>query len=168
MAEIIKHTFYVEQVSVVDGELVVGDPIEYTYNFTLLIKGFDLFEREYGKPIMQVLTKLFKETGVEDFDNIDKAGTIKNIINANETLFDAKFIKALACASYVKINNSMPINNDITVQEFKESEVYELVTSDLDFITELLSMTLDCLNRKEENKKKKIEKINVTNKTRKN
>ena len=168
MAEIIKYKFYEEQINVVDGELVIGDPIEYECNFTLLIKGFDLFEKEYGKPIMQVLAKIFRDTGIENLDDINKTSAIGNMVKAEETLFDAKFIKALASASYVKIVNSTPVNNEITVQEFKESPVYELITSDMEFVTELMSMTMDCLNRKEENKKKKIEKENLTNKKRKN
>lgn len=168
MAEILKYKFYDEQVSVVDGELVIGDPVEYECNFTLLIKGFDLFEKEYGKPIMQVLAQIFRDTGVENLDNIDKANAIGNMVKAEETLFDAKFIKALACASYVKIVNSTPVNTELTVQEFKESPVYELVTSDMEFVVQLMSMTMDCLNRKEEHKKKKIEKENLTNKKRKN
>lgn len=158
--EIYKHTFYVDQVSVVDGELIIGDPIEYTYNFSLVMKGMDLFEKEYGKPLIASLTSIVKETNVktvEELENLDN--NMDFLLNMTDSFIDGKFIRALACASYIKIENNQAINNEMTVEEFKESPVFPYITGDFDFLGKMLSMAISCIQddvpKKNKNNQKK-------------
>lgn len=160
--EIYKHTFYVDQVSVVDGELIIGDPVEYTYNFSLVMKGMDLFEKEYGKPLISTLTNIVRETNVktvEELENLDD--NMDFLLGMSSSFIDGKFIKALACASYIKIENNQPINNEFTAEEFKQLPVYPYVTSDFEFLGKMLSMAVSCIQ--DDNPKKKQNQKKVKN-----
>ena len=170
MNEILKYTFTKDTIEVVDGELVMGEPKEMTAYFTLKIRGMALFEMEYGKPLLNVISSIignldnesmgevsaYAETG----KGISNAG-VSRLIIASEGLLDAKFIRALASASYTKIDQGIPLNTESTLMEFKQSEMYDLCLSDYDFVGDLLGMAVSCLN---DNRKKK----NQNNTKRKN
>ena len=144
--EIYKHTFYVDQVNLVDGELVIGDPVEYTYTFSLVMKGMDLFEKEYGQPLIKTLTDIVRSTNVktvEELEHLDD--NMDFLLNMSGSILDGKFIKALACASYIKIENGQAINNEMTAEEFKNLPAYDYVTSDFEFLGKMLSMALSCI-----------------------
>lgn len=161
MNEILKYTFTKDTFEVVDGELILGDPIEITAYFTMKLSGMSLFEMEYGKPLIKTLSALLTQMDSESIRELEeyaKGGdglnetSVERLLLVADGMLDSKFIKALASASYTKIEGSIPLNTIATVQEFKESDMYELCLSDFDFIGKLLSMTVDCLNRKSKNK----------------
>lgn len=132
-----KHTFYETGLTLIDGELVETDPKEVEYNFSLKMSGLKLFEQEYGKPLIKVITKLSQEIGSagETFSQAELLGIVSN--------FDEKAIKALACASYIKIANNQLINNESTVEEFKESFAYGILMNDIEFVLDLITMAIN-------------------------
>ena len=128
--KIIKHTFKIPRLEVNDdGELIEIGDIEETYTFTLLHKGIGIFEEMSGKPLMSYLT------------NMAAKGEAEMV----QEFLDKSFIPNLACASYVKIENGHFHNNRSTAEEFKRSSVYPHVTEDLNFITKLVEMAIDCV-----------------------
>lgn len=128
MPKIIKHTFKIPNLSVnADGELTENGFSEETYTFTLLHKGFGIYEELTGKPLMATLIEL-------DGDE------------AMEKMISKSFISNLACASYVKIENGKFHNNRATAEEFKKSIAYTKVTEDVSFIQELINMAMECIN----------------------
>lgn len=128
MPKIIKHTFKIPNLSVnEDGELTENGFSEETYTFTLLHKGFGIYEELTGKPLMATLIEL-------DGDE------------AMEKMISKSFISNLACASYVKIENGKFHNNRATAEEFKKSIAYTKVTEDVSFIQELIGMAMECIN----------------------
>lgn len=139
MSKIIKHTFEIPNLVVRDGELVEQEPTKITYTFTLLFKGIGLFEEIHGKPLLASLASAL-QAGEE----------IKDASN----IIDKKFIKDLACASYVKIDGNKFHNNRATVEEFKKTQVYNIIENDVSFLTELLEMTVDCVGQDEKAKMK--------------
>lgn len=159
MATIFKHTFFEERIAVENGELVMLEPLEHTYHFSLKMKGTDLFEQEYGKPLLPVITKALANTQIDNPKNIESEDIV-SLLNNSDALLEGKMIKALAVASYIKIDGAQAYNNEQTALEFKESPVYSLVTSDFEFIGELFSMAIDCLmdSQKESEKGKKLKK----------
>lgn len=152
--EIYKHTFFVDNVRVENGDLIIDEPTEYTYQFTLLMKGLDLFEREYGQPLIKALTTMIKETKVSDINDLENLNdNMDFLLNMTEGVLDGKFIRALACASYVKIENNQPINNEFTVEEFKELPVYPHITGDFEFLGKMMSMAINCVQDSGDKKK---------------
>jgi len=141
MAKIIKHTFTIPNLTVKDGELIEGAETTVTYQFTLLFKGIGLFEEISGKPLLNSLMDTVKE-GDEQADVLDK-------------VLDKKFIKDLACASYIKIAGDKFHNNRATVEEFRKSQVYPIVENDYEFVTKLLSMAMECVYDAQKGKKTK-------------
>ena len=129
--KIFKHTFKIPKLEVTDdGELIQSGNTEVTYTFTLLHKGTGVFEElSGGKPLMSYLTKI-KQDSVEE--------TISSF-------YDKQFIPTLACASYVKIENNKFHNNRATAEEFKKSIVYPHITDDIDFMTKLVEMAVECV-----------------------
>ena len=114
--KIIKHTFTVPSLQVVNGELKeVGSKTE-TCTFTLLSKGIGLYEELADEPLMASLLKFNKD------NEQDSVGQ----------LLDKNFIKNLACASYVKIEGNAFHNNRKTCEEFKKKQFYEKINEDLD------------------------------------
>lgn len=161
MNEILKYTFVKDTIEVRDGELTIGDPKEITAYFTMKISGISLFEREYGKPLLKTLTDILSRMDGESLKQLQTyADTgegiaedrIAMMIGLSDGLLDSKFVRALAGASYTKIEGNMPLNTIATMQEFKESEMYDLCLGDYEFIGKLLSMAVDCINAK--NKKR--------------
>lgn len=150
MSKIIKHTFEIPNLTVKDGELVEGNPTKVTYTFTLLFKGFGIFEELHGSPLFSALIDLVDENG-NDTESVKK-------------MFSSSTIKDLAAASYVKIVGEKFHNNRATAEEFRKSQVYPLIENDYDFVTKLSTMAMECVydeqknklnNRKEANRSKK-------------
>lgn len=153
-----KHTFTEYGVTVVDGELIEQSGIEREYNFTLKNNGLKLFEKEFGKPLIKALTQILQQVDVNKLQEMTEESDISDVILATDGLIDDKFIRALACASYNKIENNQAINNEQTVEELKNSFVYDIMLTDIKFITELLNMAVHCIfeeNRKQSNQSKR-------------
>ena len=150
MSKIIKHTFEIPNLSVVNGELVEGKPTKITYTFTLLFKGFGLFQELHGSPLMSAL--------IETVDvNDEQIETAKNV-------FSSSTIKDLACASYVKIVGDKFHNNRATAEEFKKSQVYSLIDGDIDFITDLVGMAMECIDDEQKAKAKTKQEVDRSKK----
>ena len=140
--KILKHTFKIPKLEVVDGELVENGINEETYTFTLLHKGVGLFEDLADKPLLAYLY----EIDMEDKEAMSK-------------LLSKDFIPNLACASYVKIENNQFHNNRATAEDFKKLPVYQKVNEDLEFAVDLIQMAMDCILEEEKNKKKNDEVV---------
>lgn len=134
--KLFKHTFYIDQFAIKEGEIVTLDPKEETYTFSLTLEGMGMFEEEYGEPVYDVL---FRNINNEDL-------AIDGEISSRD------FIRALACSSYLKIENNQVFNNDATKEEFKALPIYRSVSSDLTFVRELVAMAFACAT---EDRKKK-------------
>lgn len=161
MSEILKYTFEKDTFAVIDGELVMGDPVEITAYFTMRMSGISLFEREYGKPFVKALTGIVSKMDSETFAEVQQyeetgvgisEGNVDKLIEVSDGLLDSKFVRALACASYVKLDGGIPLNTIATAQEFKETDMYDLCISDYEFIGALLSMAVECINTKTKKK----------------
>lgn len=124
--KIFEYTFNIPNLTVSDGKLVESGSTQETYTFTLLHKGFGLYEDLTGKPLMAKLMEL------TDLDDIEK-------------IISKEFISNLACASYVKIDGDKFHNNRATAEEFRKSAVYSKTTEDVNFIRGLISMALECI-----------------------
>lgn len=131
MSKIIKHTFKLPSLTVKDGELVEDKEITATYTFTLLFKGIGLYEEIAGTPLINSL--------------LNAIGQDSNEYEAVEKMLDKKFIKDLACASYVKIVGDKFHNNRATAEEFKKSQVYPYIENDYEFIVKLITMATECI-----------------------
>lgn len=132
MAKIIKHTFEIPNLTVENGELVEGKPTSKTYTFTLLYRGVGLFEEITGSPLINTL--------------MSQVDADKDEVKSASNMMKREFIQALAAVSYVKLDGDKFHNNRSTVEEFKKTPVYPLVDQDLNFITKLISMALDCIS----------------------
>lgn len=153
-----KHTFTEYGVTVVNGELVEQAGIEKEYNFTLKNNGLKLFEQEFGKPLIKALTKILQTVDINKLQSMTEDSDVSDVIIATDGLIDDKFIRALACASYNKIEDNKAINNEQTVEEFKNSFVYDAMLTDIKFITELLNMAVSCIfeeTKKQNNQSKR-------------
>lgn len=126
--KILKHTFRIPKLEVIDGELIENGFNEETYTFTLLHKGVGLFEDLSNKPLLAYLY----EIDLENKEAISK-------------LLSKDFIPNLACASYIKIENNQFHNNRATAEDFKKLPVFQKVSEDLDFAVELIQMAMDCM-----------------------
>ena len=126
--KILKYTFKLPKLDIVDGDLIESGFTEETYTFTLLHKGVGLFEDLSNKPLLAYLY----EIDLENKEAISK-------------LLSKDFIPNLACASYVKIENNQFHNNRATAEDFKKLPVYQKVTEDIEFAVELIQMAMDCM-----------------------
>lgn len=124
--KIFEYTFNIPNLTVKDGKLVENGTTEETCTFTLLHKGFGLYEELTGKPLMAKLLEF------EDMSDLDK-------------MISKDFISNLACASYCKIVGDKFHNNRATAEEFRKSAVYSKTTEDMKFIQGLISMALECV-----------------------
>lgn len=131
MAKIIKHTFEIPNLTLENGELVEGNPTTITYTFTLLFKGFSLFEEIHGKSLFTAMLEMYKDSGDEN--------------ETARTMFGSSVIKDLAAASYVKIDGDRFHNNRATVEEFRKSPVAQIVENDMSFVAKLTEMATECL-----------------------
>ena len=144
----LKYTFYKENIGVKEGELVELDPTTYECQFAVTMKSLELFEDEYGKPLINVI-----------FGN-----QVNGVVSGDETQSGA-FVRALACASYIKIENNEVLQNEATKDEFKNLEIYNSVSSDLGFAAQLLGLAIGNI---QERTQKALEEAKRNNKPRKN
>lgn len=126
--KIIKHTFKIPQLSIVNGELVENGSVEETYTFTLLHKGIGLYEEMAGEPLINTLL---------DVQNLKENEIAKIVMNS-------KFVLNLASASYVKIEDGKFHNNRATCEEFKKLPVCNHL-NDPQFVAKLLEMATECV-----------------------
>ena len=143
MSKIIKHTFVIPNLAVKDGDLVVEKETTVTCTFTLLFKGTGLYEEIAGKPLINSLMEVLGD----DDNEVDKAKALSKFT-------DKKFIKDLACASYVKIDGDKFHNNRATAEEFRKTQVYNVLEKDLDFVVDLLGMAMECVYGEQKSKAK--------------
>lgn len=126
--KIIKHTFKLPKLEIVEGELLENGYSEETYTFTLLHKGIGLFEELSGKPLMSYLATI----------NVDDEKSLEKFLSKD-------FIPNLACASYVKIEDNKFHNNRATAEEFKKTLAYPRCGEDLEFVKKLTEMAVECI-----------------------
>ena len=126
--KIIKHTFKIPQLSIVNGELAENGSVEETYTFTLLHKGIGLYEEMAGEPLINTLL---------DVQNLKENEIAKIVMNS-------KFVLNLASASYVKIEDGKFHNNRATCEEFKKLPVCNHL-NDPQFVAKLLEMATECV-----------------------
>lgn len=140
--KIFNYTFFKDNLAVIDGEIVETDPTEYNMSFSLTMKGLELFEDEYETPIVNVLLR----------DNSFETESID-------------FIRAVACSTYLKIEDGKVVQNEATLKEFKEdfADIYKSCASDAAFKVQLIAMCIECI----EDRSKKATK-NGSNKKPKN
>lgn len=117
--EILRHTFEIERYGVQDGEVIDLDSELITCHFALTIKALELFEEEYGKPVITVLFG-----------------------GKQEETASSTFIKALACATYFTLEGNSFKQNQATKEAFKNLEIYSTLADDLAFTTELVGMAV--------------------------
>ena len=125
--KIIKHTFKIPQLMVVDGELIEADPKEETYTFTLLHGGIGRFEEATGMSLFAKMTE--GETDEE---------------RGRKLFSDREFIINLTASAYVKIKDGKFQNDRSTMEEFKKMEIIDYVT-DIDFLTKFFAMVGECM-----------------------
>lgn len=140
--KILRYTFEIPKLIVDDNELLEAGFTNETYTFTLLFKGVDLYEKLTGRALLTDLAKM---------SNVDESNFTKSI--------DMDVIKNLAKASYCKIEGDAFHQNMITAEEFSKTQAFSRVATDVDFMTELLSMAVDCCVSNK--------KVNSTNSTKK-
>lgn len=137
--KILKYTFIEDKFGVVDGEVVELDPIETTLRFSLTLNAMGMFEEEYGESVIEVLLRNIGENGQAVGDEITSR----------------TFVMALASATYLKVENNEVYNNNATKDEFKTLPFYKSVASDIQFVSELIKMSFDCImDRKAKGEKK--------------
>ena len=97
-----------------------------------------MFEEEYGQPLMSAMTSLIPSSALKNGENTD--------FTTDEVLkfLNTRFIRALACSTYLKIENGKIFNNESSKKEFKESPMNELCLTDFDFIQNLMSLATSC------------------------
>lgn len=132
--KILKYTFTLPKLEIIDDELVETGVIEETHTFTLLFKGIGLFEEMAEKPLLTYLMDVAQDGEVTS--------------NSVQKMISREFISNLACASFVKIENGKFHNNRGTVEEFKKTGAYSEIFRDFEFITELVAMAVDCIKEK--------------------
>lgn len=150
---IMKHTFEETSLSVINGEIVETEGEIKEYCFSLRMNGLKLFEEEYGKSLLKTLTKMASTLDLNKLKKVKDDLSFDESILFAEGILEEDFLKALASASYVKIENNQLINNEATLDEFKKSYAYFYLCNDIDFIIKLLEMAFD--NVFEKNKKNK-------------
>lgn len=159
--KILKHSFKIEEL-IAKGDDIVTEEYQQTCHFSLMHKGFGLFQSEYKQPLLTALFTKIKDIGIDSTIKPTEEDVSANVTKMNDAdleniikLVDETFIKALACSSYCKIENGKVINNEVTQLEFKESRIYESISLDFEFIIELIKMVIDSIPEK--NKKTKAQ-----------
>ena len=134
-----KHTFEDSQLVLIDGEVQEVDPVKYEATFSLTTASLLMFEEEYGQPLMSAMTTLIPASALKG--NEDTDFTTDEILK----FLNTRFIRALACSTYLKIDNGKIYNNLTSKNEFKESPMNELCLTDFDFIQNIMSLATQCL-----------------------
>lgn len=134
-----KHTFEDAQLVLIDGEVQEVDPVKYEATFSLTTASLLMFEEEYGQPLMTAMTSMIPSSAFKGNENTDF--TTDEILG----FLNTKFIRALAAATYLKIENGKIFNNEVSKKEFKESPMNELCLTDFDFVQNIMSLATRCL-----------------------
>lgn len=121
--QFLKYKFYTEELVYENGEIKELDQEGQEFYFTLTLKSMELFEQEYHKPLISIL--------LQD-NNSDE-------VNSYE------FIKALACSTYLKIEDYKILQNEFTQEEFKSFDVYKLCAGDMGFTAQVVGMAIQCI-----------------------
>ncbi len=133
-----KHTFEDAQLVLIDGEVQEVDPVRYEATFSLTTASLLMFEEEYGKPLITAMTALIPSSALKEDDVDFTKDEILGFLNPD-------FIRALACSSYLKIENGKIFNNEASKKEFKDSPMNELCLTDFDFVQNIMSLATQCL-----------------------
>lgn len=134
-----KHTFEDSQLVLIDGEVQEVDPVRYEATFSLTTASLLMFEEEYGQPLMSAMTTLIPQSALKGEEGTDF--TTDEILN----FLNTRFIRALACSTYLKIENGKIFNNESSKREFKESPMNELCLTDFDFVQNIMTLATNCL-----------------------
>lgn len=143
MPKIIKHTFEIPNLKIVDGELIDEGVKKETYTFTLMHKGIRVYEELAHEPLIKTLAQ---------FDNIDD-------VNQIGKLMGSEFLLNLASASYVKIEGDKFHNNRATAEEFKKLPISNHL-DDLGFVLKLIQMAVECVVGDIPAQEKELKKVN--------
>ena len=120
--KVIKKNVEVESIELVNGEpTVIANPV--TLYFAMNLKAQRIIEQETKTPLMKFLNFTDKE-------------------KATEKLFDSDSMLSIASACWLKVENGKIEQNEVTAQEFKDSNYAELI-GDLDFKISLYTMIAD-------------------------
>lgn len=133
-----KHTFEDSQLVLIDGEVKEVDPVKYEATFSLTTASLLMFEEEYGQPLMTAMTSMIPQSALNSTEEDFTRDEILGFLNT-------KFIRALRCSTYLKIENGKIFNNEASKKEFKESPMNELCLTDFDFIQNIMSLATTCL-----------------------
>ena len=139
--KILKYTFKLPELKLIDDELVQTGYTEETYTFTLLFKGIGIFEELANRPLLSSLMTMSGNDGDVDSKTMD-------------SMLSKDFISNLACASYIKIENGKFHNNRATAEEFKKTGAYSEIFKDINFVNELMQMAIECIKDDETAKAK--------------
>ena len=139
--KILKYTFKLPELKLIDDELVQTGYTEETYTFTLLFKGIGIYEELANRPLFSSLMSLGSEDGEVNEKTMD-------------SMLSKEFISNLACASYIKIENGKFHNNRATAEEFKKTGAYSEIFKDINFVNALMQMAIECIKDDEKSKAK--------------
>ena len=129
----LKHTFTVSKLSL-NGKKEEIVEEHFTCSFALTHAAHRLFEESYGKSLLGTFSKSKEQI--------------------NEKLLEPKFIIGLASACYYTNQNGVLNQNDVTFNEFLESEVINSLTLDIEFISSLFEMVGHALPKEKAKKSK--------------
>lgn len=124
-----KHTFRIVEGYRLEGEELVENVFTDTCYFALDNAGQRIFEEEYGKGMIQALQEN----------------------KAEEDALNPKLIRALATATYKDLDSLS--NADKNAVKFKESPIYMACVTDVDFVTQLITMVVEALFGTQEDQK---------------
>lgn len=139
---IVKFNLKGKRLDLVDGDLKEVHLKPRMLHFSLVHKGHSLFEAEFGKTVMAGLLDVIGRTTEK---NIDTESISK--------LIGGDFIKSLASSSYIQLNDSGFKNDESTQLDFRDIPGVESLFSDIDFITELINMTVESLPKNREERR---------------
>lgn len=129
--KILKYTFDIPQYDIDDGDLIELEPKKETHTFTLLFKGMGVYEKLTDAPLITDVQRM-----------------------ANKVL-DINFVKNVACASWCKIENNQLHQNLSTAEDFKKTEAFNRIQSDMEFTNQLIDMVMDCCLSEQQKKQMK-------------
>lgn len=121
--KVVKYTHIYKPIVVVKGEPVESkQEVEQQYFFTLSHDAMRLFEQEHGKPLLK---------------------SILTLGNSDEDKFDPALIQNLAAAAYIDVEGNNIVNNEITVDKFKQTELYKTCSINTEFMDVIIDLIKD-------------------------
>lgn len=161
MSKVIEHTFEVETLELKNGHIETVKK-EEKHLFSLVGAGFRLFEQEYGSPLFNTIMNKMGNIDINQFKEI-KTVTSDQLSMMND-LLDVKFLSAVACASYLVIEDNEIIHNDLTATQFKETKAYQQMSNDYNFIVKLLDMIVNAMPKDKSGQKQIKQNKNIQKK----